>query len=252
MHFACKSKKNTNFVISFNQDSIQHSGMTTKQENKLTMYATVVSYLDKNLTQVQSLPQFTTLLADLKAYIAGINAHSTTQQTGTKGYAKQKSNLKNTLVEIAVEVLNALKAFAALTGNVVLTGEINYTPSKLLQTPDTILSDKVQVLLTKAGEHLPALADYGITQTTLDSLQQANTAYMQSITDPRTGTITRKGATTSLADTFAKADDLLNNKMDLVIELLRLKDATTYTAYRSARKIMNMGSRKQKEEKIEE
>lgn len=221
--------------------------MTTKQENKLSMYLTVVDWLDKNPTKVQNLPHFNDLLTELKTYLNEIKESSATQQTGTKGLTKQKTNFKETLLDLAIEVVDVLKAYAALNNQSVLAGEVNYNLSKLKKAPDTILYDIVEILLQKAQANLTALDSYGISQTTLDELRQAQQSYYQTIPNPRTGTITRKGATASLSETFAKIDTLLKEKIDLLLELLKKKDTQAYNAYRSTRKIVNLGSRKQKE-----
>jgi hypothetical protein len=221
--------------------------MTTKQENKLSMYLTVADWFDKNPAKVQNLPQFNDLLAEFKTYLNEIKGSSATQQTSTKGLAKQKSGLRETLLNLAIEVVDALKAYAALNNQPVLAGEVNYNLSKLKKAPDTILHDIVEILLQKAQTNLTVLNSYGIEQSTLDQLQQTQQSYYQAIPDPRTGAITRKGATTSLSDTFAKADALLKEKIDLLLELLKKKDTQAYNAYRSTRKIVNLGSRKQKE-----
>lgn len=212
--------------------------MNAIQQSKLTMYTTVVNWMDTSLAQVQHLPALTTLLEELKGHMVDINNYSTVQQIGTKGYTKQKAEYKEKLTHITIEVLNALKAYAAISENIVLAGEVDFSPSELEQTNATILNDKVGVILQKATENLQQLAPYGTLQENLTQLQEAQQAYVKSIATPRAGIINRKQATAALAEIFDKVDALLTDKIDKLLLLLQTKDAATYSAYRSARQVV--------------
>lgn len=222
--------------------------MTTRQENKFSMYLSTESWLNKNLDKIKQLPHLQDLFAELGDFIQQIKNTREAQETSTKGFAKQKNVFKTTLLKQAELILHTLKAYANIQGMIHLSEEVNYTPSTLKQAADTVLRDICQLLHTKATEHLEALKAYQLTQKQLDDLQKAIQDYAQSIPEPRTGLATKKSVTYSLTELFDKTDSLLKDKIDKLLEITKATDTLTYNAYRNARKMVNLGTRKRKEE----
>ena len=222
--------------------------MTNKQENKLSMYLSTESWLSTNLSKLNHLPHLAELHKEFQDMIQAIKDTRQTQEVSTKGAAKQKNLYKKSLLREAEIVLNILKAYASIHEQPRLSEEINYTPSQLQKAPDTVLGDISKLLYRKATEHLEALKPFLLTQENLDNLQKATDAYIQAIPNPRVDTVNRKSVTASLVDLFTQTDALLKNKIDMLLELIKPTDLNSYNAYRSARRMVNLGSRRRKSE----
>lgn len=226
--------------------------MTKNQESRYSMYLTIKDFVDKNLSKVNALPKFVEFWTKFGDSMAEIQAQRAVQEASKKGFAKEKSKFKGTLITQAASVLKKLKAYAMVEENSVLESELAYTESELKRSADTILSDRCQLILERAKEHLTNLSAYKITQGMLDALAESIDKYKQAIPNPRTGTVNRKTATTSLATCFDTADDLLR-KLDKLMGILHDSDTVLYGKYLDLRSVVNTpGRRKKKDTGTEE
>lgn len=222
--------------------------MTKNQENRYSMYLVLQDFVEKNPTKVNALPRFMEFWTSFAYCITEIQTQRAVQEASKKGFAKEKDKFKGQLVVQAASILKKLKAYAMVEENSVLESELKYTESELKRSADTILHDRCQLILERAKDHLPNLAAYQITQTMLDALAEAIAKYKQAIPNPRTGTVDRKAATTSLATCFDTADNLLRNKIDKLIDILHESDTAFYSKYLELRSIVNTSGRKKKKE----
>lgn len=222
--------------------------MTKNQENRFTMYLTVQDFVEKNFSKVNALPRFMEFWAGFTNCIADIQTHRGVQEASKKGFAKEKDKFKDTLLNQVLSILKKLKAYAMVEENSVLEAELDYSESNIKRSADTILRDRCQLILERAKKHLPKLSAYQISQAMLDALEEAIDKYKQSIPNPRTGIIDRKTATTSLKTCFETADDLLRNKLDMLVEILHDTDAVFYGKYIELRSIVSNTGRKKKKE----
>jgi len=218
--------------------------MTISQERKLSMYYSVKDFLMVNATIVNTLPNFGAFNTLFNGYISQIEAIRKLQEADKTGIAKNKLSLKDDLVAKAVDVARKVSGYAAVTNNMVLAAEVDYTESSLNRSADTILRDKAQVIYDRANSNLAALASYGVTAAVLTNLQLAITAYASNFAKPKQGINDKKQATLSLADLFKLADAVLTEKMDKIVEVVRASQPVFYTGYSNARTIGNIGFKK--------
>lgn len=218
--------------------------MTTSQERKLSMYYSVKDFLAANAAIVNTLPNFGGFNTNFNGYISQIEATRKLQEADKTGIAKNKLSLKEDLVAKAVDVARKVGAYAAVTNNMVLAAEVNYTESALEQSADTILRDKAQVIYDRANSNLAALASYGVTAAILTALQVAITTYASNFSKPKQGINDKKQATDGLVDLFKLADGVLSGKMDKIVEVVRASQPVFYTGYSNARVLGSFGFKK--------
>lgn len=70
--------------------------------------------------------------------------------------------------------------------------------------------------------------------------------------DKRVSQVNKKGITTNLKALFAEADELLKDKLDSLLLILRKDEPELYTGYSKARIIIDLKGRGKNKEEIEE
>jgi hypothetical protein len=217
--------------------------MNSLQENKNSMYFTAIDYLTVNAAVVTPLPNYSALFTAFRNASTSIQTYGEQQAFGKKGYAENKTQLRNALVNLAVDVSRKITAYAKFVNNQVLLNEVKYSESDLKRKPDTMLRDCAQGLYDRAQANLPALSTYGITAATQTTFQGAINSFVASIPKPRMGITEKKQSTTQLANYFKAADAALSN-IDALIEIIRVSQPNFYTGYKTARKIVDNGTGK--------
>lgn len=215
--------------------------MTTKQENRLSMYLPVDTYCDANTAITASLPNFSTNAAALKNAIASIKSFSEVQKVDRSGATTNKSNAGGQLIVIAADNARKLTAYAKFTNNSILLSEVNISEGKFKNFADTELRDYAQIIYNRAQTNVTALAAYGITAATQTAFAAAIKAYSDSLALPRVSETTKVQATKQLELAFKAADTALRN-MDTAVEIIRLSQPNFYKGYKTARKIVELGS----------
>lgn len=223
--------------------------MSTNQENKLTMYQAVVTYLSTQENITKDLPNFSECFAQLKETVNKINENKKIQETQITGITKQKNEWKELLVDLASEVANKVKTYATFAKNTILKKEVDYTDTALRKVANNVLKDRAQIIHDKAKENLAQLGAYRLDQTLLDKLNEAIVKFGEAMPTTRVSQVNKKGITTQLKNLFAEADELLKDKLDSLLLILRKDEAELYRGYTNARIIIDLKGRgKNKEE----
>lgn len=216
--------------------------MTTKQENKLSMYFPVDAYCDANASITANLPNFNTNQMALKGAITSIKSNSEVQKVDRSGATTNKTKAGNQLIVIAADNARKMTAFAKFTNNSALLSEVNISEGKFKNFADTELRDYAQIIYSRAQTNITALAAYGITAATQTAFAAAIKTYSDSLALPRVSETTKAQATKQLELAFKTADTALKN-MDIAVEIIRLSQPNYYKGYKSVRKIVSNGNR---------
>ncbi|MEZ5199669.1 MAG: carboxypeptidase-like regulatory domain-containing protein [Bacteroidales bacterium] len=224
--------------------------MTTREENKLSMYLTYLDFYRINQAILDAVPQFTGFLTQFDGKVKQIMDLRLIQELDVRGIAVSKKVLREDLTEKALDVAGRLVAFASVTNNAELLEEINYTKGNLDKSADTILRDKCQLVHDKATELLAEVGEYGVTEVMLADLQKAIDDYYEIIPKTRAGIVTRKGSTEMIKEAFAEADAILKGKLDKLVGILKYSDHSFFNKYMSARMIIDLGKGKSKDKTL--
>ena len=215
--------------------------MTTKQENRLGMCLAVRDYLTTNSTFTKDLPEFAVIFLALQNLIPEIQNRAELQRFDKKGFAKEKKQLRDSLVLLIIDNSSRLSAFASLSNNVVLHNEVKFTKSQLRSTSDTGIKDVAQCIYDRAQANLNSVGSYGITQETQTVLLNSINSYNAALAKPRLGQTEKSQATKQLALLFDESDKLME-KLDTVIKILMLGQPDFFNGYRSVRKVVETGT----------
>jgi hypothetical protein len=215
--------------------------MTSKQEGRVSMFMAARDYLIANAIITATLPNYAAFFAAVQTGIISIQSIREQQEFDKTGITANKNQLKNTLIQQAIDVARKLAAYAGYINNTVLQNEIKYTESDLRKSSDTILKDRCQVIYDRANANVAALSTYGITAAILTSLQTTINNYNAAIPKPRLGINEKKQATTQLTTLIETVDSNLE-KIDSLVEIVRTTQVNFYNGYKNARKVILTGN----------
>jgi hypothetical protein len=217
--------------------------MTTKQENKLSMFMVARDYLAKNSAITATLPNFDDFNTRLVDGIIQIQNICELQEFDKRGLAVSKMKYKNKLIELAFDVSRKLVAYALFINNDKLFKEADYSESDLVKSADTILYNRCRVIYDRAVEFTAELAAYGVTHAMLTDLQTVLGNYNAAIPRPRIGISEKKQATEQLVVWIENVDQALL-QIDVLVDVVRLSEPLFHSGYLTARMIVDNGTRK--------
>jgi len=212
--------------------------MTTKQETKLRMHLAVRDFLIPNEAITKELPEFMKWFTTFQSNIKQIQLIGESQKGVRTGLAKNKKELKATLITLAADNSRKVYAFADNTNNKALMDEVDFSISDLGRRTDVALKDYAEILYKKAEANIGSLATYGITIETQKVLAELIAAYDASLAKPRVGISEKSQATKELGVLFDSSDTILE-KMDNILGIIRLTRVNFFNGYTSVRKLVD-------------
>lgn len=216
--------------------------MTTKQENKLSMYLAVLAACEPHLTAIRSLPALDEAHADFNHHVAAIQRITQLRDVNGTGIADDKRSLRASMTESASAIALAIRAYAVKAGNLELATKADIPASRMSSGRDTAAAVTARNIHAMATEHLKGLGRFGITAEKVDRLGASIDAYAASIGKPRAAAAQGITLTQQLADEFDGADAVLLNQMDPLVEQFRRTEPALVESYRGARALVHLKS----------
>lgn len=217
--------------------------MNRNQENKDTMASVVLEYMKEvPETLVQDTPGLEENIQELTEILEVISEKNEYQNTDNSGYSIVKSNLRNAMVELGVNIAYSLKAYAKRVNNEVLFTEMSMTKSSLENMRDNDVKDKCQLIATRATENVAGISTYGITQAVIDGYIQNITLFGNNIPKPRLSITANVLLTQNIAAAFKALDKSLE-ELDIKMFALNFAHRQIVDQYKSCRRIVNHAGR---------
>ncbi len=217
--------------------------MRKKNENRLTMYEGLLVLLDANrakFTPVTGMPE---ILAEFEATVAAIKAKSTETDFTTVGKTEMKYNAEDALMKVLLPAMGGLYIYARRQGNVELQAKCDLPEYKLRQKRDTDLAQYAKQVSELAQANAEGVAAFNVSATMLTDLAAKVEAYTLAIGQRESSVVERKGARGSLNDLFSKAEEILDEEFDKLMENLRFSESELYNKYHAARVVKETGTR---------
>jgi hypothetical protein len=215
--------------------------MNSYQESKHSMEVALHDFLDQNATITSSLPNFGTLFSSFSENMIKIQVIRELQEADKSGITQIKEQLKSDLIGKALDISRKIQAYAKMTDKTVLGSEVTYKESDLKKVGGNLLIDRALLLYDKALANLPELGAYGITSDSLATYKTTIDQFSAALPKPRLGITEKKQATRQLALLF-EANDLVLDKFDALVEIVRLNQPLFYAAYWNNRKVIAKGN----------
>ncbi len=215
--------------------------MDDHQEDKRSMYQAVRTHLGTNQAIWSGVPAFVTAEAAFRGEVTNIQSLAQDQQQPSTGVTSAKQQLRGTMADAAMPIVGPLKALAAVTQDTELAADSDFTRSDFIYGRDTVGADNADKIHGLAAARVTELANYSVTQQQVDDLRSAIDAYRDSIGRPRQVIGTKAAATEQLEAAFVRADAVLNEQLDNLVEIFRLSQPAFYLGYQNARQIIDGG-----------
>jgi hypothetical protein len=212
--------------------------MTIKQEIRLKMYLSVDDFLAKNENLTKALPEFKASLTEFKDAINKIKLIDEQQENIRTGIAKDKRDIKNSLIALAAENSGKVFALAKVSKDKPLMDEVNFSISEVGRMTDVALRTYAEKLFKRIETMLESLAGYGITAETQKQFSETISAYNNSLSKPRVGIAEKREATKELKTLFSTADAILG-KIDAILGIIRYNEVKFYEGYKTVRKLVD-------------
>ena len=208
------------------------------------MYQSVQKVLDNFQSSWTVLPAFQGLRDEFLEKFELLKELDYDQRFVAKNSGSIKRDHRRKLAKKAKLVQNALLAYAAGTKNLELTHMIKFAPSRLQYGSSIEVRAMVDLVISKAEEHLSGLEDYGVTQTVLTDLIATRDEVDTEATSPRDKIVSRKAITRTIKITINRLDELLRDQMDRLVATLEPSEPQFHMRYFDARIVVDLpGSR---------
>ena len=222
--------------------------MIKRFENKMIMLKALLKLLRSNRSLWKDSVPFVNAVNQLEGLLAEIEATRLITDEDHTGLIVEKTNLQNSLITRAFEIVSILHAMASGTKNNILLGKVNFPISELQRQRDRELASTCKMIAVIARDNLPSLAGYPIAEPELAGFEEQIIQYEGDLPNHRVSVAERKAANVKLKDLHKQADDVLTNQIDRLMFLFRTAKPDFYAAYLNARKIVDYGTRHDKPE----
>ena len=219
--------------------SAEIKNMNAKQANKLRMYLAVQGALQNHQDVWQNLQAFVDGEGEFEEQIASIRSLVQVQEN-RKGGTVDKAQTLNALVDSAFEIAGAIRAYARVSADDELAATMSFSRSDIILGRDSQVLARCQNIQAKAAELGTALKDYGVTPAKVTALKNQTDAFAAVEAKPRQQSATSAAATKSLPQLFALADEVLNDRLDVLAVQFKETEPAFYNEYITARVIVDL------------
>jgi hypothetical protein len=221
--------------------------MQQKQKDVLDMFKRVWSYV-KMLTLAISgtRPGLITAIDKLKTdAIDKIDATEAKQQQILKGFTNNKENKRNELDKQVFHHVSGAYAWAGLTGNATLQGQMRYTNSDIINITDETIVNVCNDLIGLITPHIAVvgLNDMGVDAASMLLLTGARDAYHLVESEPLEMIQQRAAFTEQIGTHIITGRTILETVADAAADTLKATQLEWWKGYQHERLIISTGHR---------
>ena len=213
--------------------------MNKTQTNHMRMFLNTQETLDANTTLWNSIPVLLDVKNNFDELIQRIEETNEKTQPKSKTVTANKANVLKALAQKVVSLAGVLQAYAAITGNAKLAGEVELVKSDLTHARETDVEALVAPVIGNARKELENLANYGVTEAMITDVETSLDDFKALIGKPRTIRNQAFAAMSLLEELFETANDLLKNRLDPLMIRFKYSDTEFYSEYERARTIVD-------------
>jgi hypothetical protein len=216
--------------------------MNALQEDKHSMHLTSKRCLEDNVAKMTSFGKYAELKAGVDNYLTATSKIIQEQEKDRSGVATNKEVLRNTMVDLTMNISTCVVSYATIEKKPELLAEARITDSNLRKETDTKVKEKAELISRIGNENKEKLEGYGLAADDLTKLAVAITLYFAAIPKP-TLTIGERAKLTAQLKMNQRATDELFNSIDKLVATQERRDPDFYAQYFNARKIKRTGNR---------
>ena len=216
--------------------------MTLRQQVLLNMLDTMVGFFKKHPTLLTNRPALGRAVTELNTTVASIHSGATTQAQPVAASYADKSQARDELQEMLLEVNDQIAAWADEKSDAKLAEQVRLTSGILDRISDQEIETTTTRIYELAVATLPQMTECDLKQADLEQLDTLAKKFAGTKSNPRAAVATRSTAGNSIAAQIAAAGRLLRNRLDKLMRPLRKTDPAIATEYYHARVIVDHGA----------
>ena len=162
-------------------------------------------------------------------------------QTGqtSKGFSAAKTAIRKALEKNLIKLVVYLMNVATFTNQVVLLHEIDFKDNQLKKASEQMLVSRGEFLLQKARANEQAALEFGMPAEYLVTTEQLLSDYKVAQTTPRQAIVGSVDVNARLDEEMEATNNLIKNKLDVIMKLVKIDNPILYGQYKSARVIVD-------------
>lgn len=221
--------------------------MLKTQENKLSMYEAVNSYLETNSGVYSGIAELMEMKGEFVLNKVKLSRKEDERINAKIGKVEEKSTARESVTMPALAISGAIFAYAKKTGDPELQKKSDITISDLDRIRDSEFPIALNSIKDLASANLSNLSGFGINEEMVTNFGSRIERYAKALGSKESSGATKKGASDSLEKLFRSGDSILES-IDRMLERYREENPEFYNGYKKSRQIIYTGVRHRKEE----
>lgn len=218
--------------------------MNKLQKNLYSMLGRVRALILDNAAKFGAMPALEMLKNMFLALYDEIGETDIAYLSAKAGKTDAKHNCEDAMIDAVIPLASIIGSYAVMHGNMELAARVRTTPSELDKMRERDTLNKCKEITNEADQLSEALnTEYLWTVEKTQAVKDTITACENSLNVQETGGVEKSALRLKLIESFSEAMDLLNEKMDKVMEIFLSTDPEFYNEYQSARVIKDLGIR---------
>jgi hypothetical protein len=210
--------------------------MKKSQNYLVSMNLTSQAELNENAGKFESITAYPPLKANLDNSIGMEQELANSQETHKKNSTAARNAARHVADEFTLELASKIRSYAIVKGDMTLLDKVKINESKFRRSSDNANVLIIETILICAGENLPGLIDYGVTEETLNDGSALLESYKIEIQKLAISKIELKQLTVQLEQQLKITDSYLKT-IDAMVETMRVSDPAWYRLYWNARTV---------------
>lgn len=208
-------------------------------KNKLRMYRAVRQVVQKYNSSWTGLVAFENAVNQFAQKVTELENLTYQKTKSLMGVTSKRDAHRIKTGELALQVANAIYAYASSIENDELKAKMHYTPSAMKYSPNMRFISAVEGILNKAKLMASDLVPFGIDQDKIDDLELAYLEMVEILNLPRQAVVSRKVIGEKIDNVITDLDTVLKDQLDRLIVLLKEDELDFVLTYEGARTIVN-------------
>jgi hypothetical protein len=225
--------------------------MNNHETNKMSMFGAVNAVLNENKQTVDAMPPLAEAAAKFRQATDEIIQRNSEYLGVAEGAVAAKNGALDDLVQRVFRLGNAVYALGRKTGNEQYKSAGNMSLSDIEYMREPGVEQYCSKIAGLVKECAAELAIFGIAAEEVVAFDKALDIFRQQVAAKEVKIAESKAARKSLYECFDKADEILIEDIDTLVELAKIGNPDFYRQYKAARAIRDVGGRIPKNGKTE-
>jgi hypothetical protein len=213
--------------------------MNAKQRNRMAMFMAVKKVFGTYPAEL-NIKVLEGLIVKFNELMAQIEEVHQIQQGNTTGARQLKLKEEAEMIEATVQLAATMYVYAQVNDMPDLQSKCAVSATQMERMPDEKVKATCLNVYNEAVKLGDVLADFGQTVEDVTQLKKEIDDFAALISSPRSAIVTRSQATKELDSLMREANDLLRDKIDKLMELLKSSQPKVYNTYLAARVIVDL------------